>query len=240
MIEQIKSSILPRLEQKVPNQPTEEELRQDPLLHRFMIVFDRECYSIDFFYYLVVMRIAFCTYNKNVKDKWPEEDFTEYEVIDEQTGSAEKISLAEKEIVLKNKDTKNPKEVRVREIRKLTASGHQTSILTTNYMLPLVQIGLYMFARWCQENFFKYMRENFDIDGLVSYSKKQVGETKMLINPQYRKLDGTVRSLNGKLARQKAKFGGLTLKGGLPGRKKVGEGAFQESTGTRRDTDFRD
>lgn len=212
MIEQIKKSILPRLEQEVPNQPTEEELQQNPLLHRFMLVFDRECYSIDFFCYLAVLRIAFCTYNKNVKDKWPEEDFTEYEVIDEQTGSLEKLNLAEKEIVLKNKDAKNPKEITVREIRKLTTSGHQTSILTTNHMLTLVQVGLYMFARWCQENFFKYMKENFDIDGLVSYSKRKVSETKMLINPQYRKLDSEVRSLNGKLIRQKAKFGGLALK----------------------------
>jgi len=212
MIEQIKSSILPRLEQEVPNQPTESELQQNPRLHRFMIVFDRECYSIDFFHYLEEKRISFCTYNKNVKDKWPEEDFTEYEVVDEQTGSIEKISLAEKEIVLENKDAKNPKEVTVREIRKLTATGHQTSILTTNYMLTLLQIGLYMFARWCQENFFKYMLENFDLDGLVSYSKRQVNETKILINPQYRQLDSEVRSLNGKLARQKAKFGSLTLK----------------------------
>lgn len=212
MIEKIQTSILPRLEQEVPNQPTEEELEQNPLLHRFMIVFDRECYSVDFFYYLMERRIAFCTYNKNVKNKWAEEEFTEYEVIDEQTGSLEKMRLAEKEVVLKNNDAQNPKEVRVREIRKLTTSGHQTSILTANYMLTLVQIGLYMFARWCQENYFKYMGENFDIDGLVSYSKRQVSETKTLINPQHRKLDSEVRSLNGKLIRQKAKFGGLTLK----------------------------
>lgn len=56
------------------------------------------------------------------------------------------------------------------------------------------------------------MVENFDLDGLVSYSKRQVNETKILINPQYRQLDSEVRSLNGKLARQKAKFGSLTLK----------------------------
>ena len=33
-----------------------------------------------------------------------------------------------------------------------------------------------------------------------------------LINPQYRQLYSEVRSLNGKLTKQKAKFGGLTLK----------------------------
>lgn len=212
MTEQIKSTILPRLELEVPNQPTEEELNQDPRLHKFMIVFDRECYSVDFFHYLNERRIAFCTYNKNVQDHWPQEEFAEYEIIDEQTGSVEKIKLAERETLLKNSDSRNPKEVTVREVRKLTKSGHQTSILCTNYMLTLVQIGLYMFARWCQENFFKYMGENFDLDGLVSYCKSQIDETKLLVNPLYRQLDNEVRSINGKLARQKAKFGEMTLK----------------------------
>jgi len=221
MIERIKTSILPRLEREVPDQPTEAELQRDPRSHRFMIVFDRECYSIDFFHYLEEKRIAFCSYNKNVRDQWPEGDFTEYEAMDERTGSVEKMRLAEKETVLKDRDAKNPKGVTVREIRKLTASGHQTSILTTNRILAPVQIGLYMFARWCQENFFKYMRENFDIDGLVSYSKAQVGDTRTLVNPQYRQLDGKVRSLNGKLARQKAKFGGMALKEASPAGKKL-------------------
>lgn len=39
MIEQIKTSILPRLEKEVPHQPTEEELLQNPLLHKLMIVY---------------------------------------------------------------------------------------------------------------------------------------------------------------------------------------------------------
>lgn len=150
MIEQIKTSILPRLEEEVPGQPTEDELKQNPKLHKLMIVCDRECYSVNFFHYLWERRVAICTYRKNVKDRWPEDDFVEYEIIDEQTGSAEKIKLAEKEIILTNNNTKNPKEVTCREVRKLSKSGHQTAIITTNFMLTLVQIGLYMFARWCQ------------------------------------------------------------------------------------------
>ena len=134
--------------------------------------YNRECYSVDFFHYLWEKRVAICTYNKNVKDKWPEKDFIEYETIEEEEGDiTEKIKLSEREITLKNNDTKNPKEVTCREIRKLSKSGHQTSIITTNHTLGIVEIGQYMFARWCQENFFKYMSENFDIDGLVSCTK---------------------------------------------------------------------
>jgi len=47
MIETIKQDIIPRLMEDVPNQPTEQMLLQDKLLHRFMIVYDRECYSSD-------------------------------------------------------------------------------------------------------------------------------------------------------------------------------------------------
>ncbi len=211
MIEQIKTSILPRLEKEVPHQPTEEELLQNPLLHKLMIVYDRECYSVDFFHYLWEKRVAVCTYNKNVKDKWPEEDFIEYETIQED-GTTEKIKLSEKKITLKNNDKQNPKEVTCREIRKLSKSGHQTSILTTNWTLGIVQIGLYMFARWCQENFFKYMTDNFDIDGLVSYKKEIISDTKMLVNPAYRQLDSELKSLNGKLSKQKTLFANITLK----------------------------
>ncbi|MEO7050007.1 MAG: putative transposase, partial [Ferruginibacter sp.] len=42
MIEQIKTSLLPRLEKEVPAQATAEELLQNPKLHKFMIVCDRE------------------------------------------------------------------------------------------------------------------------------------------------------------------------------------------------------
>jgi hypothetical protein len=211
MIEQIKTSILPRLEKEVPNQPTEEALLQNPLLHKLMIVYDRECYSVDFFHYLWEKRIAVCTYNKNVKDKWPEEDFIEYETIQED-GITEKIKLSEKKITLKNNDKQTPKEVTCREIRKLSKSGHQTSILTTNWTLGIVAIGLYMFARWCQENFFKYMTDNFDIDGLVSYTKEIISDTKMLVNPAYRQLESELKSLNGKLSKQKTLFANMTLK----------------------------
>lgn len=67
MIAQIETAILPRLEKEVPDQPTEEELLQNAQLHKFTIVCNRECYSVDFFHSLWEKRVAFCPYNKNVK-----------------------------------------------------------------------------------------------------------------------------------------------------------------------------
>lgn len=125
------------------------------------MVFDREGYSPEFFYDLWQGRIACCTYNKNVKDQWPEQEFTTYE---QELGEGEKIKveLAERGTLLIGAD--NKKKIWCREIRKQSKSGHQTSIITTNYIMKTVLIGVYMFARWSQENFFKYMMDHFDID----------------------------------------------------------------------------
>ena len=48
----------------------------------------------------------------------------------------------------------------VREIRKLTASGHQTSLLSTAYGLLGLENAASLFSRWSQENFFRYMMEH--------------------------------------------------------------------------------
>jgi hypothetical protein len=78
-------------------------------------------------------------------------------------------------------------------------------------MLKTVLIGIYMFARWSQENFFKYMIENFGIDTLVSYLKKKVDDTTILINPQYRSMESEQRKLTSKLNVRKTKFATLIL-----------------------------
>ena len=54
--------------------------------------------------------------------------------------------------------------VELREVRRLTDTGHQTSVITTNYKMSTALIALYMFSRWAQENFFRYMRQEYDID----------------------------------------------------------------------------
>jgi len=208
MIETIKTDIIPKLDSDVPAQPSKDNLLDNSLLHRYMLVFDRECYSVDFFYELWQQRIAICTYNKNVKDKWADEEFIEY-TEELPTGEKHKILLAERGVLLESKTT--GKKLWVREVRKKSESGHQTSILTTNYLLSIFMIGVYMFARWSQENFFKYITENFGIDYLVSYMRGKIADTAMLINPQYRELENVQKTLTSKLNKLTAKFGSLVL-----------------------------
>jgi hypothetical protein len=208
MIETIKAEILPHLDTDVPSQPKKDELKDNPLLCRYMIVFDRECYSPDFFYDLWNERIAVCTYNKNVNDLWAEEEFSSYtEILP--TGETQQIQLAERGVLLQNKGSN--KKIWAREIRKKSDSGHQTSIISTNYLLSILMIGMNMFARWSQENFFKYMMENFGIDTLVSYVKEKLSDTTLLVNPAYRELDGRHKKLTSKLNLRKVKFATMVL-----------------------------
>jgi hypothetical protein len=46
LIQVLEQDILPRLLQDVPGQPDAKALADDPLLHRFTLVFDREGYSL--------------------------------------------------------------------------------------------------------------------------------------------------------------------------------------------------
>ncbi len=64
IIKVIEGEILPRLKVDVPNQPEKEELANDPLLHRFTLVFDREGYSPELLKHSKTERLACRTYHK--------------------------------------------------------------------------------------------------------------------------------------------------------------------------------
>lgn len=208
LISTIKDDFIDRFIQDVPNQPSDDQLSKDKYKSRFMLVFDREGYSPDFFYDLWQKRIAISTYKKNVTDKWGEDEFLEY-TGKLPFGTEKKIELAERGVLLQNKGSE--KKIWAREVRKKSKSGHQTSIITTNYSLSIILIGLYMFARWSQENFFKYMMQEFGIDTLVSYFKEKISDTSVLVNPEYRTLENLRKKLTSKLNRIKAKFSTLVL-----------------------------
>jgi len=70
-----------------------------------------------------------------------------------------------------------------------------------------------MFSRWSQENFFRYMRQSYNLDGLIDYGTEGVPETTMVVNPAHRTLDGQVRKKVGVLSRKIAEFGAINLEG---------------------------
>jgi hypothetical protein len=205
LLQVLERDIVPRLEQDIPNQPSAEQLAADPLLHRFTVVFDREGYSPDFFARMKQQRIACLTYHKYPGEEWPKDEFVPTEVR-LASGQQTTIRLAERGTRLSNS-------LWVREFRKLTESGHQTAFLSTDYRAPGALLAPAMFGRWSQENFFRYMRQSFNLDGLVDYRTDSVPETIMVVNPAHRALDGQVRKKVGLLNRRIAEFGAINLDG---------------------------
>src|SRR4030042_2758237 len=103
------------------------------------------------------------------------------------------------------------KPVWMKETRKLTASGHQTSLISTAYHIPHTLLAARMFSRWCQENFFRYMMQHFAIDLLEEYGTTIFPDTEQVVNPKWRELNRTRNSLQNKLRSQKATFGHITI-----------------------------
>lgn len=64
LLKVIENEIVPRLENEVPKQLTQEQQSSDKLIHRFTLIFDREGYSPDFFFRMKNKRIACLTYHK--------------------------------------------------------------------------------------------------------------------------------------------------------------------------------
>jgi len=214
LLEMIRREIVPRLEQDVANQPSEAELEANPWLFRFALIFDREGYSPNFFLEMLKKRIVCYTYRKYQREDWDRDEFSKHEV-KFPDGEIVEMELAERGSLLGRK-------IWVREIRKLTHSGHQTALVTTDFLSDAAKIAGSMFSRWSQENFFKYMMQHFGIDKLLEYKTDPIAETTRVVNPAYRELDGKIRSNNSKLARRKAKFGAIVLEGELE-KKKVKE-----------------
>jgi hypothetical protein len=200
----IKEDLVPRLLAEVPGQPTETELAANPLLPRFTLIFDREGYSPELFAWLwAAHRIAILSYHKHPGPDWDAAEFSPHQVT---LVNGEEVTLQ-----LAERGTCLPNGLWLREVRKLDERGHQTSILSTRYLGRIEALASSMFARWHQENFFKYMRQHFGLDRLVEHGTSPIPDTTRLVNPAWRALDSQVRSTTGQLTRLRAQFGAGVL-----------------------------
>jgi hypothetical protein len=208
LLEVLRSDIVPRLLKEVPGQPTAEELEADRYRARFVILFDREGYSPEFFQEMwQTHRIACITYHKYPKDDWPASEFAEVETT-LPNGERVELQLAERGTWIGQRKSG----LWVREIRKLTTGGHQVSLISTAFGESAREDSVRLFSRWSQENFFRYMMEHFAIDLLNEYRTEEILETERpVVNPRWRELDRQKRSVKSKLTHRQARFAALTL-----------------------------
>ena len=99
----------------------------------------------------------------------------------------------------------------MRELRQREESGHQVSMLSSDYGRELSAAAVALFARWCQENFFQYMRRHYGLDRLIEYGTQALPETTVVVNPAWRQQDQAVRRERAALTRQQARFAAFSL-----------------------------
>ena len=123
------------------------------------------------------------TYRKGHYDPWPEDAFVA--VVDPtptRGGKPVTWRLAERETDLGT--GRGQPVFRMREVRRLCDNGHQTSIMTTRRDLATPQVASRMFARWRQENFFRYMRQEYNLEHLCTYATEAADPQRPVPNPQ--------------------------------------------------------
>jgi len=97
--------------------------------------------------------------------------------------------------------------LRLRQVTRLCDTGHQTQVITSRCDLRDIEVAYRMFERWRQENFFKYMREEFLLDALVDYRIEPEDPTRSIPNPERRALDKEIRTARADLAKLEREYG---------------------------------
>ena len=97
--------------------------------------------------------------------------------------------------------------LRLRQVTRLCDGGHQTQVITSRWDLRDIEVAYRMFERWRQENFFKYMREEFLLDALIDYRIEPEDPTRTIPNPERRALDKEIRVARADLARLEREYG---------------------------------
>lgn len=169
---------------------------------RVTLIFDREGWSPDCFEKWFKGGFDVITYRKGKYDPWPQESFMEVE--SEVGGKGVKYLLGERSVRVR-------KDFWMREVRRLCDDGHQTSVMTTRQDLDFAQIARRMFARWNQENFFRYMREEYALDHLVTNGVEQADVERLVGNPEKKEKRKAIAKLKEQLENLKKEYGDKAL-----------------------------
>ena len=196
MTHALEHDVLPALERIGLPGPDAPDLSPDaaPAL---TLVFDREGWSPALFARLARRGIAVITWHKGFRgEDWPEEEFRTIEAPLHGPGGAgaAEVRLAERRIRL-GKDGRPE----VRQIRRLLDSGRQVPLVTTDFSLPMEQAAGALFSRWAQENFFKYMRDEFNLDALAVHGLAEQDPDARIVNPARRKIERRINRLRNRL-----------------------------------------
>lgn len=186
---------------------------------RMTVVFDRGGFSPKLFARLMAGGFDVITYRKGKIKKLPTTRFAvqgqeiegtwrEYTICDRSRVRVGVLPAEKKEqrkTGLAGKKTK--RYLWMREVRVLREDGRQTSIFTNREDLSAAMVAYRMFSRWRQENYFKYMAEEFALDALVEYGAEDVSETTDCRNPKWLRLTRRLKEARAEVKRLQSELG---------------------------------
>jgi transposase len=186
---------------------------------RMTVIFDRGGFSPKLFARLIAAGFDVITYRKGKVKKLAPTRFAvqreqidgvwrEYTICDRSRVRVGGLPAAKQQ---KRKPARARKTTKrylwMREVRVLREDGRQTAIFTNRQDLPAVRVAYRMFFRWCQENYFKYMDEEFALDALLEYGAEDVAETADRRNPDWLRLTGRVQEARAQVTRLQSELG---------------------------------
>ena len=175
----------------------------------FTVIFDRGGYDGNLFAWLQGEGIDFITYQRG-EPGLPVAQFRRREYRFE--GRRVRMYLAEDQVKVAHSGP-------WRRIVVRTKTGHQTPILTSLADPASAKIACLMFARWRQENFFKYSREHHGLDQLLGYAWAEADGTRLVPNPERKQVERELKSKRQELTKRKAAVGQVLLnEPGISGR----------------------
>jgi len=176
-----------------------QELRGLLGARRVTFVFDRGGYSPKLFLQILAAGFDLLTYRKGRSPRIPRKAFRRRRAVIE--GRKVSYVLADQEVrLLKGK-------LRLRQVTRLMDNGHRTPILTSRRDPAPALVAYRMFERWRQENFFKYLRQEYALDALAEHAVEPDNPNREVPNPAWAKVDAQLRQAYARLDRLQAEYG---------------------------------
>ncbi len=166
---------------------------------RATVVFDRGGWSPKLFLAILARGFDLLTYRKGAFPPVPRRFFRKRRATID--GRAVRYVLADKEIrLLRGR-------LRLRQVTRLSDNGHQTPVVTSRRDIGDVEVAYRMFERWRQENFFKYLREEYALDALAEHAVEKDDPERDVPNPRWNALTADLQRARSEVAALSARYG---------------------------------
>lgn len=166
---------------------------------RVTVVFDRGGFSPKLFQQIIAAGFDLLTYRKGRYPRIARSRFGSHTA--RLGGRKVSYVLADQEVrLLQGK-------LRLRQVTRRMDNGHQTPILTSRRDLGAAHVAYRMFDRWRQENFFKYLREEYALDALAEYAAVPDDPNREVPNPAWAALDTQLRQAWARVDRLQSEYG---------------------------------